>query len=75
MQLVSKRKKTAKSIEILKEDRQAFGLLVEKARTQEEALSYPLTSVPLALAFPDNTLRQSQKAPNRNFLIEDAKAL
>ena len=68
-------KKTAKSIDILKEDRQAFGLLVGKVRTQVEALPYPLTSIPLALAFPDNTLRQSQKAPLRNFLIEDAKAL
>ena len=38
-------------------------------------MSYLLTSIPLTLAFPDNTLRQSQKAPLRNFLIEDAKAL
>ena len=38
-------------------------------------MSYPLTSIPLALAFPDNILRRSQKAPIRNFLIEDARAL
>ena len=73
---LKKKKKTAKNIDILKEDRrQAFGLLVGKVRTQGEALPYPLTSSPLALAFPDNTLRQSQKAPLRNLLIEDAKAL
>ena len=42
-----------------------------------ETFSYPLTSIPLALAFPDNSLRQSQKAPLRNFLIEieDTRAL
>ena len=34
-----------------------------------------MTSIPPALAFPDNTLRQSQKAPLHNFLIEDARAL
>ena len=38
-------------------------------------MSYLLTSIPLTLAFPDNTFIQSQKAPLRNFLIEDAKAL
>ena len=73
---LKKKKKTPKSIDILnKEHRQAFGLLVGKVRSREEALSHPLTSIPLALAFPDNTLRQSPKAPLRNFLIEEAKAL
>ena len=60
--------------DILKEDWQAW-VSFGKIRTQEEALSYPLTSIPLALAFLDNTLRQSQKAPVNDFLIEGVRAL
>ena len=37
---------------VLKEDQQAFGLLVGKVPTSEEAHSYPLRTVPLALATP-----------------------
>ena len=37
--LSQEEKKPAKSIDILKEDRQAFGLLVTKVRMQQEALS------------------------------------
>ena len=37
--LSQEEKKTAKSIDILKEDRQALGLLVTKVRMQQEALS------------------------------------
>ena len=37
--LSQEEKKTAQSIDILKEDRQAFGLLVTKVRMQQEALS------------------------------------
>ena len=73
--LSQEEKKTAKSIDILKEDRQAFGLLVTKVRMQQEALSQRLKSISLALSFPDNTLRLSQKAPLQNFSIEDAKTL
>ena len=34
-----------------------------------------MKSISLALSFPDNTLSQCQKAPLRNFSIEDAKTL
>ena len=43
---------------MIKEDRQAPGLSVRKVYTPSEALKYPLTTVPLALAEPDETLRQ-----------------
>ena len=33
------------TIVVIKEDRQAFGLLVGKVRTPSEALKYPLTTV------------------------------
>ena len=72
---LKKEKKTQKSIDILKEDRQAFGLLVGKVKTPEEALAHPLTTIPLALANPDNTLRQGSKATLRNFLIEESNAI
>ncbi|KAG1648069.1 hypothetical protein GQR58_030110 [Nymphon striatum] len=67
-------KKVLKAISILKEDRQAFGALVGKATSPREAHSYPLTTVPLALASPDSDLRQGCKAALRNFLIEESNA-
>lgn len=45
-------KRDLKAVNIFKEDGQAFGVLVEKATTPEEAHSHPLTTVPLTLATP-----------------------
>eukprot|EP00794_Sanderia_malayensis_P015391 gene15391-biopygen12814 len=59
---------------LLKEDRQAFGLIIAKASSLEEAFEYPISSVPLSIATPDATLRQSEKASLRNFLINDSSA-
>ena len=42
---------------MIKEDRQAFGLLVGNFQTPSEALKYHLTIVSLTLAEPDETLR------------------
>ena len=72
---MEKTKKDTKAINILKEDRQAFGLLVGKITSLEEALSYPLTTVPLALATPERDLRQGSKAALRNYLIEESQSL
>ena len=44
---LKKKNKTPKHIDILKEDRQAFGILFGKVKTLEEALSHPLTTIPL----------------------------
>ena len=71
---MKKEKKKAKQIDVLKEDRQAFGLLVGKVKSPEEALEYPLTKLPFALADPDNTLRQGNKSTLRNHLKDEAKA-
>ena len=49
--------KEPKNINILKEDKQAFGLLLGKSTSPKEAHSYHLTSVPLSLAAPDGNLR------------------
>ena len=59
---------------IMKEDRQAFGLIISKAISLEDAFMYPITSVPLALATTENGLRQSDKASFRNFLINTANS-
>ena len=72
---LEKPKKVPKIISSLKEDRQAFGAMTGRKMSPEELLSYPLTSVPLALASPDGDLRQGSKASLRNHLIEDADAL
>lgn len=65
-----------KKIDIMKEDKQAFGLLVGKVSTPSEALQYPLTSVPLALADPDRSLRsQNSKSTFRNEIIKMAEAV
>ena len=45
-----KEKNETSEVSLLKEDRQAFGLLISKAETLEEAFKYPLTTVPLSIA-------------------------
>ena len=49
-------KKTCSAVSVLKEDRQAFGVLVGKAATLEEAFTFPITSIPLSLATPEGSL-------------------
>ena len=67
--------KDPKAVNVLKEDRQAFGLLVGKVTTSEEVHSYTLTTVPLALATPERDLRQGSKAALRNYLIEESNSI
>ena len=50
---VIKKKTTPKALTLMKEDRQAFGLIISKAVSINEAFMYPITSVPLALATTD----------------------
>ena len=68
-----KKKKVLKSLSVLKEDCQAFGLLVNKTEKLAEAFKYPITSVPLAVATPESTLYQSDKAGLRNYMINLSK--
>ena len=57
------------TLDVIKKDWQAYGLLVGKVQTSSETLKYPLTIVPLALTELDRTLRQqSTKATLRRFL-------
>ena len=72
---LEKVKPPVKIINFLKEDKQAFGLLVGKAVSPDEAHSHPLTTVPLALACSKTDLRQTEKSPLRNHLIQGAQSL
>ena len=53
---MEKKKRVPKSVSVLKEERQAFGLLAAKAMNLRDALKYPITSVPLAIANPDSSV-------------------
>ena len=69
---IKKKKKKPRAIEVLKEDKQAFGLLVAKSISQEEAFNHPLTSLPLSIATCDGKLYQADKSEFRNLLIKDS---
>ena len=59
------------TLDVVKEDRQAFGILVGKVQTPSEALKYPSTTVALALTEPDQTLCQlSTKATLRRLFYK-----
>ena len=68
-------KQTPKVINVLKEEKEAFGLLVRKTTSLLEGHNYPLTSVLLTLASPDGDLRQVLEADLRNYLISKSNAL
>ena len=65
-------KKVAKEVSILKEDTQAFGLIVEKPAKVEDAFSYPITLFPLIIATPDSGLFQTDKAGFRNLILKQS---
>ena len=69
-----KKKKTIKEKTVLQEDRIAFGYIISKSIDPKTAFAYPITSLPLAIAEPDGTLRASCKATLRNYLIDECCA-
>ena len=71
---MKKKKKETNEVSLLKEDRQAFGLLISKVETLEEAFKYPLTTVPLSIADTSTSLRQGDKVAFRNYLIDNSNA-
>ena len=72
---IEQKKKTPKEVCLLKEDRQAFGLIISKSISLADAFQYPITSNTLAVAITDSTLRQSDKACLRYFLISESRSL
>ena len=71
---LKKTKKIRKAVSVMKEDRQAFGVILGEGVNLEEAFPYPAKSVPLRLAFPDSTLGQNPKHHFRNYLIDVSKS-
>ena len=71
---LKKTKIVQKAVSVMKEDRQAFGVILGKEVNLEDAFRYPVTSVPLNLAFPHSTITQNPKHYFRNYLIDVTKA-
>ena len=69
-----KKQKILKSLSVIKEDFQAFGLLGNKAEKLAEAFKYQVASVPLAIATPESTLYESDNAGLRNYIISLLKS-
>ena len=72
---LKKPKKMPAAVNVMKEEKQAFGLLIGKFSSTEEALAYPLTSIPLSLATPDGNLRQSSKATFGNHIMHESNSI
>ena len=62
-------KKAPRAVHILKEEKQAFGILVGKATSAREAP--PLNSMQLVLFTENKDLRQESKAALRNHMITE----
>ena len=48
-----KKKETFKKFDVLLEEKKAFGIMVSKCQSKEEAFSYPMTSLPKSIANPN----------------------
>ena len=68
--LIGKSKVKKKTLDVIKDDRQAFEILVGEVQTLCEALEYPLTTVLLALAELYEILRQQCNAALHRLLYE-----
>ena len=73
---LDKKEKAAKALSVLKEDRQALGIIMAKCHDNREAFSHCLTKYPLSISTPDGKLYQpGSKSKFRNHLIEQAEAV
>ena len=71
---VKKTNKQPRTISILKEDRQAFGVICANAVSLEEAFDFPIASIPFSLAYHEGSLRQSDKSHFRNWLTDQSSS-
>ena len=69
------KKAKPKSLSVVKEDRQAFGLILGANVELLKALEYPVTTVPLSIANPDHSLRGGSKSNMRNFIVHESNAI
>ena len=71
----SEKRSKSKIVSTLQQDCQAFGLIVDKSLSLEEAFPFPITTVLLSIATLDGKLRQSKKTYFLNDVIEESEAL
>ena len=71
---LKKKKNENKVLSSVKQDRQAFGMIISNNIDLEIAFSYPITDLPLSIANIDGTLRTGQKCLLRNHLITESNA-
>ena len=60
---------------LLKEECQAFGVVVSQSISKKDACVNPTISVPLAALTPEGELRQSDEFSRRNFLLREANTI
>eukprot|EP00794_Sanderia_malayensis_P019366 gene19366-21286_t len=56
----------------LKEDRQAFGMLLGNDIDLHKSFQFPIATYPLSIVTPGSYLRQGQKRVLRNYMIEES---
>ena len=66
------KKKHCKTVDILKEDKQVFGLIISKCASKAEGFSFPMTYYPLPIAKSEELLYSSDKAKFRNDVIGES---
>ena len=69
-----KQKKAPNVVQVLKEDKQALGLMVSKSVNISEAFNYPIMTVPLAITTTECSLRKSDNGHFRNHIISVSKS-
>ena len=67
--MLRKKKRNFQKFDVLLEEKKAFGIMVSKCQSKEEAFSYPMTSLPKSIANPNGSLYGSDKAKFCNYLI------
>lgn len=66
---MEKAKKKCKKVDVLEEDKKAFGLIISKCQSKEEGFSFPMTYFPLSISKSEDILYSSDKSKFRNEII------
>ena len=67
------KKAKPKALSVVKEDRQAFEVMLGTDTDLSEALKYPFTTAPLSIAKFDHTLRRGSNGNLRNFIVNESQ--
>ena len=75
LKLTKRKNHKKKIISVLKEAKQAFGVIAAKSVDLHEGFSYPITSLPLSIVSTDSSLYQSDKASFRNYIMKSSDSV